>query len=136
MKQIIKFCTVSCKVLFLVGWARGPTIVKVPTTRYTGYHYNHAAIERAKQFTVLISNEGFGGVDRGTGILVDARHVLTCAHRSSMAPQKICGYFPIPVILSCMVSQSPGDNTHDLALVSRESFCASVYLCRISGITL
>ena len=37
-------------------------------------------IERTKQVTVLISNEGFGGVARGTGVLINRVHVLTCAH--------------------------------------------------------
>lgn len=37
-------------------------------------------IERTKQVTVLISNEGFGGVGRGTGVLINRMHVLTCAH--------------------------------------------------------
>jgi S1-C subfamily serine protease len=54
--------------------------VKAPTTHYHGYKLNREAIERTKKFTVLISNEGFGGWGRGTGVLIDARHVLTCAH--------------------------------------------------------
>jgi len=54
--------------------------VKVPITRYHGYELNRVAIEKAKAFTVLISVEGFGGVGRGTGVLIDAKHVLTCAH--------------------------------------------------------
>lgn len=37
-------------------------------------------IRKVKSFTVLISNEGFGGLGRGTGVLLDKRHVLTCAH--------------------------------------------------------
>jgi S1-C subfamily serine protease len=53
---------------------------KAPTTRYHGYELNRQAINTTKSFTVLISNEGFGGVSRGTGILIDATHVLTCAH--------------------------------------------------------
>ena len=54
--------------------------VKAPTTRYHGYELNRRAIQRVKSLTVLISSEGFGRVGRGTGILIDARHVLTCAH--------------------------------------------------------
>lgn len=37
-------------------------------------------IRKVKSFTVLISNEGFGGIRRGTGVLIDKRHVVTCAH--------------------------------------------------------
>ena len=53
---------------------------KVPVTRYHGYEINRQAIERTKAFTVLISVEGFGGTGRGTGVLLDSTHVLTCAH--------------------------------------------------------
>jgi S1-C subfamily serine protease len=53
---------------------------QVPTTHYHGYEINRKSIERAKKFTVLISNEGFSGWGRGTGVLIDSRHVLTCAH--------------------------------------------------------
>lgn len=51
-----------------------------PAVRHTGYPIHHQAIERVKGVTVLISNEGFGGVGRGTGVLIDKVHVLTCAH--------------------------------------------------------
>lgn len=37
-------------------------------------------IEKVKAVTVLISNEGFEGVYRGTGVLIDKVHVLTVAH--------------------------------------------------------
>lgn len=53
---------------------------KAPRTRYHGYELNHAAIQKAKKFTVLISAEGFGPRSRGTGVLLDETHVLTCAH--------------------------------------------------------
>src|ERR1019366_2089362 len=71
--------------LTLVGWyfkrATPPAPrVKAPTTRYHGYELNRLAIQKVKSLTVLISSEGFGHVGRGTGILIDARHVLTCAH--------------------------------------------------------
>ncbi len=65
------------------GWKRemGPKPrATVPTTRYHGYELNRVAINKAKAFTVLISNEGFNGWGRGTGVLLDATHVLTCAH--------------------------------------------------------
>lgn len=54
--------------------------VNVPLTRYHGYELNRLAINKAKAFTVLISNEGWGGTGRGTGVLIDSMHVLTCAH--------------------------------------------------------
>lgn len=51
-----------------------------PLVRQTGYPLHAQAIERAKAITVLISNEEWGNVSRGTGILIDPLHVLTCAH--------------------------------------------------------
>jgi S1-C subfamily serine protease len=51
-----------------------------PYVRYHNYPLNQKAIEQAEDFTVLISDEGFGGIGRGTGILLDSTHVLTCAH--------------------------------------------------------
>jgi len=37
-------------------------------------------LDQVKRFTVLISIEGFSGGYRGTGVLIDSQHVLTCAH--------------------------------------------------------
>lgn len=37
-------------------------------------------VDKLKYQTVLISNESLGGVARGTGVLLDSTHVLTCAH--------------------------------------------------------
>lgn len=68
---------------------------KVPSTRYHGYELNRLAIHKAKDFTVLISNEGFGGVGRGTGVLIDATHVLTCAHMVE-GPNDDLWIFPYP----------------------------------------
>lgn len=68
----------------------------VPSTRYHGYEPNHEAIDRAKAFTVLISNEDLGGVGRGTGILIDSMHVLTCAHMFQDVQDDLW-IFPYPV---------------------------------------
>src|SRR5258708_14429464 len=68
---------------------------KVPTTRYTGYELNRVAIANVKTMTVLISSEGFGSIDRGTGILIDATHVLTCAHMVE-GPNDDLWIFPYP----------------------------------------
>ena len=69
---------------------------KVPATRYHGYELNRLAINRTKAFTVLISNEGFGGVGRGTGVLLDPTHVLTCAHMVESLTDDLW-IFPYPV---------------------------------------
>src|SRR5262245_12681447 len=67
-------------VVGLVGTCGAKKRIAAPTTRYHGYALNREAIAKARGFTVLISNEGFGGVSRGTGVLLDDRRVLTCAH--------------------------------------------------------
>jgi S1-C subfamily serine protease len=67
--------------LTLIASLFNPTVtIKAPTTHYHGYVLNQQAIKKAKTFTVLISAEGFGGIERGTGVLVDSMTVLTCAH--------------------------------------------------------
>jgi len=85
MRQIVRIIAILLLLAFgIAGWMRERYVpkgrVKAPTTRYHGYELNRIAIRNAKAFTVLISNEGFGGVGRGTGVLIDATHVLTCAH--------------------------------------------------------
>lgn len=37
-------------------------------------------VEKAQEFTVIVTNEALGQSARGTGILLDSEHVLTCAH--------------------------------------------------------
>jgi S1-C subfamily serine protease len=84
MRRIIR----TSAILLLLGLgaagylrSRAPRMSrKAPHVRENGYVVNHLYIERTKWFTVLISNEGFGGVGRGTGIIIDPKHVLTCAH--------------------------------------------------------
>jgi S1-C subfamily serine protease len=87
--------------------------VKAPTTRYHGYALNREAIQRAKQFTVLISNEGFGGIKRGTGVLLDSTHVLTCAHVEAEG----AWIYPYPgreVVYAKVIRM---DQQHDLAIL-------------------
>jgi hypothetical protein len=54
--------------------------VRGPTIRPSITKLNPVAIDHAKDFTVLISNEGFAGVERGTGVLLNPNYVLTCLH--------------------------------------------------------
>lgn len=86
-------------VLGIGGWRKQHTPkprAKFPTTRYTGYEPNRLAIHKAKAFTVLISNEGFGDIGRGTGVLIDATHVLTCAHIMNGSGGDDIWIFPYP----------------------------------------
>lgn len=41
---------------------------------------NAATIAEERALTVLVSNEGFTNGSRGSGLLLDETHVLTCAH--------------------------------------------------------
>lgn len=66
---------------------------KAPAVRYPGYTINAKAIHNAKLFTVLISAEGFGGISRGTGVLIDSTHVLTCAHVALHGNEETLVYF-------------------------------------------
>jgi len=100
MKRVLRIVGVLI-VAFSVGswlhYIRAPkSRVHAPTTRYHGYMLNWLAINKAKSFTVLISSEGFGGIARGTGVLIDATHVLTCAHMVE-SPNDDLWIFPYPV---------------------------------------
>jgi len=89
---------------------------KAPIARYHGYDLNHAAIERAKYFTVLISNEGFSGLSRGSGVLLDSKHVLTCAHVAEGGNDEMWVYFwPGRVNLKAKVAYI--SNSKDLAIL-------------------
>jgi S1-C subfamily serine protease len=100
MRRMIRILSILLlSVLGIAGWMKKVYIpkarVKGPTTHYHGYELNRQAINKAKAFTVLISNEGFGGVGRGTGVLIDPTHVLTCAHMVE-GPQDDLWIFPYP----------------------------------------
>ena len=66
--------------------------VKAPTVRYPAPGTAHQVIEATKQWTVLISGEGWDGWDRGTGVLLDDTHVLTCYHVASMDVDQLWVY--------------------------------------------
>src|SRR5262245_7049399 len=53
---------------------------KLPNPKYGMPAINPAVIANAQDFTVLISDESMGSIERGTGILLDSTHVVTCAH--------------------------------------------------------
>jgi len=118
MKRILLFIIVGT-ILGAVTYKRTnvPKVaVKAPTTRYHGYELNREAIARAKAFTVLISDEGFGNVGRGTGILLDSTHVLTCAHMIEGAPEDMW-IFPYPGSTVVHGKPTSVDEGKDLALI-------------------
>lgn len=61
-----------------------PTMPKVkakaPDPRYSAGAISTTTVRDVQDYTVLISQEGMDGRWRGTGILLDATTVLTCAH--------------------------------------------------------
>jgi S1-C subfamily serine protease len=89
---------------------------KAPITRYHGYELNHAAIERAKKFTVLISAEGFGGLWRGSGVLIDPIHILTCYHIAA-EPNEEFWVYTHPGRVVYRAKPIYGDQRVDLAIM-------------------
>jgi len=79
------------------------------------------AIERAKSWTVLISNEGFEQKYRGTGMLIDSMHVLTADHMVSKNGNEMWIYvFPgRRVIRGKAVSEDPRNDLAVLELDER-----------------
>jgi S1-C subfamily serine protease len=87
---------------------------KAPTPSYPAPQLKPAMIERVKHFTVLISNEGWEGVGRGTGVLIDSTHVLTCQH---MIGKELTMVFTYPLHTVVMVKKvAYQDPMHDVAI--------------------
>src|SRR5258708_37207847 len=63
----------------LVGLIVICSVLLVARSIVYGYQ-SQRKIEKVRSKVVLISGESFGGSGRGTGILIDSRHVLTCRH--------------------------------------------------------
>lgn len=60
-------------------------IVPHPSSKAPAVHYPPApgmrdVVLRTKKVTVLVEVDSWAGVGRGTGVLLDSTHVLTCAH--------------------------------------------------------
>lgn len=61
---------------------------------------NAAAIRDEQSQTVLVSNEGFVSHGRGSGILLDETHVLTCAHMLKSPKDELFVYtFPLGSVI-------------------------------------
>jgi S1-C subfamily serine protease len=106
----------------LVGglWVRRSHIphprVNAPTTHYHGYDLNAQAIRRVRGLTVLISKEGFAGISRGTGVLIDSTHVLTCAHMVDSMQDDLWIY-PYPGAVVVKGRPVHGNRSVDLAIL-------------------
>ena len=89
---------------------------KPPVPSYPAPVIRPEVLEQVKEFTVLISNEGIGGVSRGTGVLIDSTHVLTCAHMIESDSQPWIYTYPVhQVILAKGVPYM--DRGHDVAII-------------------
>lgn len=77
-------------------------------------------IENAKKFTVMVTQEGLLGRGRGSGILLDETHVLTCFHMLD-TPQDELFVYTYP--LGKVYKARPGmvDKKNDLAILILES---------------
>jgi len=100
--------------------------VKAPTTHYHGYDLNKRAIRRMKTLTVLISAEGFGGISRGTGVLIDSRHVLTCAHVANHHNDEM-RVFLYPGYISAVAKTVYQDQSKDLAILELDVSAKAPY---------
>lgn len=76
-------------------------------------------IEEAKKLTVLVTNEGFLGGGKGSGILLDDTHVLTCAHMADSMKDEFFVYtYPFGVVVKAHIESYNASS--DLLLLKLE----------------
>jgi S1-C subfamily serine protease len=90
--------------------------IQTPYVRPPSVAMNREAIRRTKAITVLISAEGFGELTRGTGILLDSTHVLTCAHVARHNNEYLWVTFS-PGYLQAQAKTVYADSSADLAIL-------------------
>ena len=97
--------------IFVVG-----LVVKhsAPVPTYPAPMISAHTLEMVKKFTVLISLEGFAGGYRGTGVVIDKTHVLTCAHMIHEGEFWVYTY-PLGHVITAHPTW--GDGLHDLAIL-------------------
>lgn len=77
-------------------------------------------VEAGKKFTVLVTNEGLLGGGRGSGILLDERHVLTCFHMVKTPKDELFVYtYPFGKVYKAHVDQV--DRANDIAFLVLDS---------------
>lgn len=77
-------------------------------------------IENAKKFTVLVTQEGLLGSGRGSGVLLDETHVLTCFHMLA-TPQDELFVYTYPFGRVYKARPDVVDQKNDLAVLVLES---------------
>ncbi len=85
------------------------------------FKINQKAVENAKEFTVLITHEGFGAGSRGTGVLLDPTTVLTCAHLIPRSSDSEIWVYPYPGDRVVKAKVIFADRGSDLALFQLET---------------
>lgn len=97
----------------IVTYLTALLVHKAPVPTYPAPVISPKMLERVKKETVLISVEGWGGVGRGTGVLIDSKHVLTCAH---MIEDGVTLIYTYPMKRVITARPVLGDKAHDLAI--------------------
>lgn len=60
----------------------------------------NATVRQEETLTVLVTNEGFLGNGRGSGVLLDENHVLTCAHMATTPKDELFVYtYPLGSVI-------------------------------------
>lgn len=81
---------------------------------------NRKQLAKADQLTVIVENVGFLGKGRGTGILLDATHVLTCAHLIGADKDEFFVYtYPLGRVYKAVPEMA--DQKDDIAILVLES---------------
>lgn len=90
----------------------------VPVPTYPAPILAPQKLDTVKRFTVLISIEGFEGGYRGTGVLIDKYHVLTCAH---MLHSDTFWIYTYPLGRVLLAHPVWADQFHDLAIIKLDT---------------
>lgn len=78
--------------------------------------YSAANIRMEQSVTVLVTNEGLLGGGRGSGVLLDPTHVLTCAHMAKSPSDEFFIYtYPLGAVIRGEVEAA--DIYHDLLII-------------------
>ncbi len=119
---------------WLITYLSALLLHKAPVPTYPAPVIAPALLERVKGFTVLISNEGIGGVSRGTGVLIDSTHVLTCAHMLESESRPWIYTYPLQRVV--LAKGAPYvDRQHDVAILELSQPVIAKYYATFTSTT-